>query len=74
MEALAIIAYKQPITKGQIEHIRGLSYKYYEGSEKDTSQGKAVWVIVARYDNKGLIDILENLSDVKTVEMCRKKL
>ena len=45
----------------QEEHIRGLSYKYYEGSEKDTSQGKAVWVIVARYDNKGLIDILENL-------------
>ena len=58
----------------QSEHIRGLSYKYYEGSEKDTSQGKAVWVIVARYDNRGLIDILENLSDVKTVEMCRKKL
>ena len=58
----------------QSGHVRGLSYKYYEGSEKDTSQGKAVWVIVARYDNKGLINILENLSDVKTVEMCRKKL
>lgn len=25
MEALAIIAYKQPITKGQIEHIRGVN-------------------------------------------------
>ena len=61
--------------KGNAEwNIRGLSYKYYEGSEKDTSQGKAVWVIVARYDNRGPIDILENLSDVKTVEMCRKKL
>ena len=25
MEALAIIAYKQPITRGQIEHIRGVN-------------------------------------------------
>ncbi len=25
MEALAIIAYKQPVTKGQIEHIRGVN-------------------------------------------------
>lgn len=28
METLAIIAYKQPITKGEIEHIRGVSSDY----------------------------------------------
>ncbi len=54
------------------DRIRGMSYRYYSGSENDTRRGKAVWVVVTRKDNSGLLSVLSRLSDRKTVEVLAK--
>lgn len=51
------------------DRVRGMSYRYYSGSEADTRRGRAVWTVVTRKDNDVLAETLSVLSDRKTVEV-----